>query len=29
MIEGRLGVDPKTGGPKIWFDDSGKPQRQF
>lgn len=29
MIEGRLGVDPKTGGPKIWFDDSGKPHANF
>jgi len=29
MIEGRLGVDPKTGGPKIWFDESGKAHANF
>jgi len=29
MIEGRLNVDPKTGGPIIWFDEGNKPHANF
>lgn len=29
MVEGRLNIDPKTGGPKIWFDESHNPHANF
>lgn len=29
MVEGRLIIDTKTGGPKIWFDENHNPHANF
>lgn len=29
LIDGRLNVDPKTGGPIVWFDESNNPHANF
>ena len=29
MVEGRLTVDPKSGGPRIWSDQNGSPRASF
>jgi single-strand DNA-binding protein len=29
LVEGRLAVDPETGGPRIWVDRDGKPRASF
>jgi single-strand DNA-binding protein len=29
LVEGRLTVDPETGGPRIWFDNEGNARTSF
>jgi len=29
LVEGRLTIDPATGGPKIWFAQDGSPRASF
>lgn len=29
LVEGRLVVDPQTGGPRVWVDKEGKPHANF
>jgi single-strand DNA-binding protein len=29
LVEGRLVVDPETGGPRVWLDNNGKPRASF
>lgn len=29
LVEGRLTVDPETGGPRIWTDQNGNPRASF